>query len=149
MSEVEGCAPGISIRIVYSDPPDLIELETTANAGVWRGSATAYASPAKLSKDAAALAAWSRNPTTQYTLEAGKDTGIGWLLLVFVPRGKAGHLTCRVTLAASYTNHQDEDAWRLSLSMRTEPGLVERFAQQLLCLLSGMKDEARLEGLAV
>jgi hypothetical protein len=150
MNEQESYLPTIKIRIVYSDPPDLIELKTSVESGDWSGTATAYASPTELINDAKALAAWSRNPVNEFRIEAGADTGIGWLVLKFIPIDMIGHLQCRITLATSDSSHRhDEESWRLSLSMRTEPALVERFARQLVSLSAETEEEAVLEGLAV
>jgi hypothetical protein len=148
MEEREVYTPSITIRVVYKDLPDLIELETCVQSRHWRGRATAYTSPTALGNDATSLAAWARQPVNELRIEAGADTGIGWLVLRFYTIDIAGHVMCQVTLAASSSNWRTEAAARLTFSMPTEPGLVERFARHLSTLSATLEGEAVLEGLA-
>jgi hypothetical protein len=146
MEEQDIYSPSITIRVIYQDPPDLLELETCVVSRHWRGRATAYTSVTALSNDAASLAAWVREPKNELKIEAGADTGIGWLVLRFHTSDLAGHVTCQVSLATSSTGPADEVA-RLTFSMPTEPGLVERFARHLLSLSETLGGVAVLDGL--
>jgi hypothetical protein len=148
MEQREVYSQSISIRVVYQDLPDLIELETFVEARHWRGRGMAYASPVALCDDAAALAAWAREPVNEFKIETGADTGIGWLVLRFYTIDMAGHVSCQVTLATSGFTGRPEDASRLTLSMPTEPGLIERFARHLEWLCTTFEGEAVLEGLS-
>jgi hypothetical protein len=76
-------APSLVIAVVYDDPPDLIERETHIRAGDWSGKATAYASTVTLHEQCSALSVWTHNPVGEVRIEAGADTGIGWLILRF------------------------------------------------------------------
>jgi hypothetical protein len=141
--------PSLELRIVYRDPPDLFELEASVRTGRWRGVATAYVLPISLRTDAVELASWSRDPQRDFEIDAGIANASGMLALNFVPRDQIGHLECGISIITSALGHRDSDRWRLSLSIRTEPGLVERFAEQLIALCDGAVDEAVLEGLAI
>ncbi len=147
MEEQEVYSPSITIRVVYQDLPDLIELETFVQARHWRGRATAYASPTALCNDAAALAAWARDPVNEFKVEAGADTGIGWLVLRFYTIDMAGHAMCQINLATSSSTRRPAEVSRLTLAMPTEPGLIERFARQLASLSTTFAGEAVLKGL--
>jgi hypothetical protein len=148
MDEGESYLPSLTIRIIYEDLPDLIELKAIVKSADWQGSATAYASTAKLGEAAAGLVAWSRDPVGEYKVEAGENPPIRWISLTFIPRDGIGHLECRIALVNERPGCRDE-SWRMSTTMRTEPGLVERFAQQLQWLSSGRLSEVTLEGLTV
>jgi hypothetical protein len=141
--------PSLELRIVYRDPPDLIELEASVKTGRWRGVVIAYVLPISLRTNAVDLAAWSRDPRCNFEINAGIPNASGMLALSFVPRDQAGHLEFGISLVTSPLGRCDSDRWRLSLSIRTEPGLVERFAKQLISLCDGAIDEAILEGLAI
>ena len=141
--------PSLELRIVYRDPPDLIELEASLRTGRWRGVVTAYVLPISLRTNAVDLVAWSRDPQRHFEIDAGIPNASGMLALSFVPRDQSGHLECGISMDTSPLGRRDPDRWRLSLSIRTEPGLVERFAKQLISLCDGAVDEAVLEGLAI
>jgi hypothetical protein len=139
--------PGkIAIRVVYHDV-DLIELETDVRIHDWRGIGRAYASSAELPNQAKALAQWTLNPSGEIVIEAGADTGIGWLVLRFHTIDMAGHISCDVTIATPCPTYgRPSEIWRLSVQIPTEAGLVERFAQELLALSDSLQGEATLEG---
>jgi hypothetical protein len=141
--------PSLEVRIIFRDPPDLFELEADVRTGRWRGVATAYVSPISLRTNAVELVAWSRDLQCDFKIDAGIPNASGMLALSFVPHDQAGHLECGISLVTSPLGRRDSDRWRLSLSIRTEPGLVERFAKQLISLCDGAVDEAVLEGLAI
>jgi hypothetical protein len=140
-------SPNISIRVVWVDLPDLVELETRVTYGTWSGVARAYTVPDILRDAACKLAEWSRRPTIEFTLEAGADTGIGWLCLRWHPIDRAFHIVCHVQMATSrVTSARPQSVWRLSLEIRTEAGLVERFARHLASVAETLNGEAVLEG---
>jgi len=149
MHDDELYRPSFKLRIVYRDPPDLIELEAGVKTGRWRGVVTAYVLPISLRTNAIDLVLWSRDPQRDFEIDAGIPNASGMLSLSFVPRDQSGHLECGISMDSSPLGHSDPDRWRLSLSIRTEPGLVERFAKQLISLCDGAVDEAVLEGLAI
>ena len=131
----------IAIRVVYQDLPDLIELRTSVRIRDWSGAACAYASPHSLVNEAQKLVLWSRHPEGEFRIDAGADTGIGWLVLSFRTVDMAGHIVCHVTLATS-----DPNVCRLAVNIRTEAGLVERFANELISLARTLKGDAVLIG---
>jgi len=139
----------IQLRVVYSDPPDLMELEAQVQYGGWAARSIAYASPHVFSEDCQRLLEWSKAPSTPFTIEAGADTGIGWLKLVFYQVDRIGHVACSVTLATGQHVREArlEETWRMQIEIRTEPGLIERFARA--CILLGQKPdcEAKLVGI--
>ena len=141
--------PSLELRIVYRDLPDLIELEASVRTARWRGVVTAYVFPISLRTNAVDLVAWSRDPRCDFEINAGIPNASGMLALSFVPRDQAGHLECGISIVTSPMGHRDSDRWRLALTIHTEPGLVERFAKQLIALCDGAIDEAVLEGLAI
>ena len=139
----------LELRVVYEDLPDMIELETRVRAGEWSARSRAYASPAFLGNDAERLIAWARTPQGRFRLEAGADTGIGWLVLDFYSIDRAGHMRCAVTLATGGTSHDARPAetWRFAIELKTEPGLIERFGQECAALGRDHSKIARLAGL--
>lgn len=147
MEQDESQSPSIAIRVVYQDLPDVIQLETRVFAYGWSGVARAYTSPDTLREQADGLAKWSHRPDGELTIEAGADTGIGWLLLRFYPVDMARHPVCHVRLATdSPTEGRPEQVGRLSLEIPTEPGLIERFARELAALAQTLQGEAVLRG---
>jgi hypothetical protein len=146
MTNDETRLPSLSVRVVYGDLPDLIEIEARVLFGGWSGIARAYTSPSSLAEAARGLLAWVARPREAFTLTAGADTGIGWLQLRWYPVDRAGHLACHIKLAAQATGDRPEEVWRLSLEMPTVMGLVERFGRQLISLAETFTGEAVLNG---
>ena len=141
----------LELRVVYEDLPDMIELETRVRAGEWSACSRAYASPDILAGDAERLIAWARDPQGGFRLEAGADTGIGWLVLDFYTIDLAGHTRCAVTLATGETSRDARPAetWRFAIEMKTEPGLIECFGRECLLLSRDYSGTARLSGLPI
>jgi hypothetical protein len=139
----------IEIRVVWEDLPDMVELETRVRAGEWSALSRAYALPDFLAGDAERLIAWARNPHGRFRLDAGADTGIGWLVLEFYTIDSAGHARCAVTLATGGTSREARPAetWRFAIEIKTEPGLIERFGQERIWLGRDRSGTARLSGL--
>ena len=69
---------------------------------------------------------------------------MGLLRLRFRQVDRAGHLTCNVQLATQ--EQSADDQWQISVFIRTEFGLAERFADQLLNVLATVGTEALLHG---
>jgi hypothetical protein len=141
----------LELRVVYQDLPDMIELEARVRSGEWSARSRAYASPDFLGADAERLIAWARNPQGPFRLDAGADTGIGWLVLDFYTIDLAGHARCAVTLATGGTSRDARPAetWRFAIEMNTEPGLIERFGRECLSLGRDYSGTARLSGMPI
>jgi hypothetical protein len=139
----------IQLRVVYEDLPDLIELGVSVRCGEWSAHSKAYTGPTAFADEAQRLLSWVSSPTDPIRIEAGADTGIGWMVLKFYTVDRAGHVRCAVSLA---TGGQPRDArpestWRFGTEMPTELGLVERFARECIALSTDFSQEARLQGL--
>jgi hypothetical protein len=147
MPDEEPHWPSLTLRVVYEDLPDLIEVEARVAADGWSGIACAYTSPHSLGEAARGLLNWAERPSEEFALEAGADTGIGWLSLRWYVIDRAAHLACHVRMATSADNSDmPEDVRRLSLEFRTERSMVERFARQLASLAKSLTGEAVLTG---
>jgi hypothetical protein len=147
MEANEVYSPSVRIRVIYLDLPDLIEVETFVKSKDWCGRATAYTSPIQLAKEARTLASWSLNPTNEFSLQIATNAAVGVVILRFYVHDKAGHLRCQISLAERDIGQHPEDVPRLTYTMPTEPGLVERFARQLESFTE-IDCEAALQGLA-
>lgn len=82
-------------------------------------------------------------------IEADVDTGIGWMVLRFHTIDAAGHACCSVKLATGeQATHgaRPEQTWRFAIEIRTELGLIERFARECITLGTNFSGEARLLG---
>lgn len=141
----------LELRVVYEDLPDMIELETYVLYGGWSARSRAYAAPDFLTTHAELLVAWARDPKGIFRLDAGADTGIGWLVLDFYTIDAAGHARCAVTLATrdASLGARPAETWRFSIEMKTELGLIERFGRECLSLGRDHSIVARLSGLPI
>lgn len=139
-------SPRLTLRVVYEDLPDLIELEAQVVAGDWSGITRAYTDPVSLGEEARGLLACTTRLREEFALEAGADTGIGWLSLRWYTIDRAGHLACYVQIATAAGSNRPESLRRLSLEFLTEPALVERFARQLISVAETLTGEAVLAG---
>ena len=138
--------PSVTLRVVYQDLPDLIEIEARVVSGDWSGITCAYTSPSSLVEEARGLLAWTERPREIFTLDAGADTGIGWFQLRCYAVDRAGHLACHVNLATSAIGDKPDTVWRLSLEIPTQTASVERFARQLIAVAETLIGEATLAG---
>jgi hypothetical protein len=50
-------------------------------------------------------------------------------------------------MATRDTGERDEDVWRLSLEIPTEPQMIAQFARQIILMVDGSIGEARLNGI--
>jgi hypothetical protein len=139
----------LQLRVIYRDPPDLIELEVLVNYRGWTARSTAYASPHAFAEDSRRLRQWARSPADPIVIEAGADRGIGCLKLEFYTTDRAGHAACSVVLATPDHGSHSRSAqiWRMAVEIGTELGLVENFARACVTLAETLDGEARLLGL--
>ncbi len=139
----------LQLRVIYEDLPDLIELGVRVIHGEWSAVSTVYVSPSFLTEDGTAILQWVDAPDEPLRIEAGADTGIGWMVLQFYKINRAGHVRCAITLATSTRTNEPRPAEtsRFAIELPTELGLIERFARDCIALGGDFKREARLIGL--
>jgi hypothetical protein len=147
MADDETRSPTMTLRVVYEHRPDLIEVEARVAAAGWSGITRAYTGRVSLCEEARGLSAWTARPRDVFALEAGADTGVGWLSLRWYTIDRAGHLACHVQIATTAESSRPEGVRRLSLEFLTEPALVERFARQLISVAESLTGEAVLAGI--
>jgi hypothetical protein len=134
----------LKLRVIYVDLPDLVELAIEVQHDGWSANSTAYASPVFLTQDPSALLRWSRSPERPHRMEAGMDTGIGWLAIEFTSDIR-GHVRCHIQMSSGAA--KAEPRWRMALVLSSELGLVERFAHECTALGAKFSGEAVLTGL--
>ncbi len=141
----------LQLRVSYEDLPDLIELSVRVIHGEWSAVSTAYASPLFLTEECKGLLRWVEAPGRPLRLEAGADTGIGWMVLQFYTIDRAGHARCAITLAAKtlFARAMSCRDITVAIELPTELGLVERFARECIALGTDFKRQARLIGLPI
>jgi hypothetical protein len=139
----------LKLRVIYEDL-HLIELGIQVVHGGWSAVSTAYVSHSFLNDTANAILPWVEAPSESLYIEAGADTGIGWMVLQFYTINKAGHTRCAITLATHTRTDEPRPAEtsRFAIELPTELGLIERFARQCIALGSDLKGEARLAGVS-
>ena len=142
--------PSISIAVIYEDAPDIIEIEARVSSYSWNGMARAYAATEMFRQQAAALQAWCKHLSGEAVIEAGADTGVGWVMLRFSRDEAPDRVLCRVTLATGgvTSDHRPDEVWRLTLEVPTEITLVEQFAQSLQSAIATVGTTATLQGVA-
>ncbi len=145
MADDESRSPVLTLRVVYDDP-HLIEVEVRVVAGDWSGTTRAYTTPGLLGEGARGLLAWATRPHVPFSLEAGTDTGIGWVSRRWYTINRSGHLACHVRMATADESRRPEGVRRLALEFPTELGLAERFARQLMSVAESFAGEAVLAG---
>ncbi len=139
----------LQLRVIYEELPNLIELGIRVIHGEWSAVATAYASPSFLIENGEGLLRWVEAPNEPLRIEAGADTGIGWMVLQFYTIDHAGHARCAITLATKTRTNEPRPAEtsRIAVEFPTELGLIERFARECIALSDNFKRDARLIGL--
>jgi hypothetical protein len=139
----------LQLCVVYEDL-HLIELRIRVFHGEWSAVSTAYVSRSFLVENGQAILRWIEAPNQLLNVEAGADTGIGWMVLQFYTIDRAGHARCSVKLASmTRTDGQrPAETSRFSIELPTELGLVERFGRECIALENDFKREARLLVLA-
>lgn len=136
---------------VISEDLHLIELRIRVVHGDWSAVSTAYVSPSFLTESGEAILHWAETPTEPLSIEAGADTGIGWMVVKFCTIDRAGHVRCAIKLSTTpWTDGpRPAETSRFSIELPTELGLVQRFARECIALSSDFKREARLIVLAI
>jgi hypothetical protein len=145
MSNQTSTQPNVSLRIAYESLPDLIELETRLDVGEWKAIANVYTSPDILLSAAQSIREWSFHLRDTCMLEAGGIPGAGLLRLRFYVINAMGHVRCHIRLVSRISS--PERVRRMALELQTEPGLVERFANQLEALAKMSGHSAILLGM--
>lgn len=146
MVETESTSPELVLWVSCDDRPDLMEITASIRDGSWRGLATAYISPAELIAGAEALQQWIVRPSGKTRIECNPSL-LGWICLSFYTIDKAGHLVCHVRLASGGSaNGRESEIRHMSLEMKTEAGLVETFAKELMQLARDELPQAVLLG---
>jgi hypothetical protein len=139
----------LQLRVIYGDLPNLIELGVRVIHGEWSAVATAHTSPLFFLENGKELLRWVRAPNEPLRIEAGADTGIGWMVLQFYTIDHAGHARCAINLASKTRTNEPRPAEtsRFGIEFPTELGLVERFARECIALNDDFRPDARLIGL--
>ena len=138
----------LQLCVIHEDV-HLIEIRVRIVHGEWSAVSTAYTSRSFLTENGEAILRWTEAFHEPLNIEAGADTGIGWMVLQFYTIDHAGHARCAVKLA-SMTRTDDPrpaETSRFSIELPTELGLIERFARECIALGSDFKREARLAAL--
>jgi hypothetical protein len=141
----------IQLRVVYVDLPDMIQLGVVVQYRGWSASSYAYDSPSRFAEQSHDLLAWVSSPDKAVQIDAGADTGIGWMVLTFYTVDQLGHARCAIKLASDPLRRdaRPEETWRMAVEVKTELGLIERFARECIAMTTDFSGEATLEGLAV
>ena len=139
----------LQLSVIYEDLPDLIEIRVRVVHGEWSATSTAYVSPSFPAESGEAILQWISAPTRQLGIEAGADTGIGWIALQFYTIDHAGHARCAIRLASKTRTNDPRPAEtsRFAIEFPTELGLIESFGRQCIALSNNFKRDARLIGL--
>jgi hypothetical protein len=139
----------LQLRIIYKDP-HLVELGIHVVHGDWSAVSTAYVSHSFLTESGDEILRWVESRDEPLRIEAGADTGVGWMVLQFYTINKAGHTRCAITLATHTRTDgpRPAETSRFAIELSTELGLIELFAKQCNELGSNFKGEARLTGVS-
>jgi hypothetical protein len=135
----------LQFRVIYEDE-HLLEISVRVLHGEWSAVSTAYTSLSFFTENGNRLLRWVEAPDEPLRIEAGADTGIGWMVLQFYTISLSRHVRCAITLATqTLTNgSRPAETSRFSIELPTELGLVERFARECIALSGNTKREARL-----
>ena len=135
----------LQFRARYIDL-DMMEISVRVFHGEWSAVSTAYTDLSFLTDNGNALLRWVEAPDQPLRIEAGADTGIGWMVLEFYTINRAGHVRCAITLASKTRTNgpRPAETSRFSIELPTELGLVERFGRECIALGANHKREARL-----
>jgi hypothetical protein len=139
----------LRLRVICEELPNLIELGISVIHGGWSARATAYTSPSFFTENGEKLLRWVRAPNEALRIEAGADTGIGWMALQFYTVDRAGHARCAISLATKTRTNDPRPAEtsRFAIELPTELGLIERFARECVALGDDFRLETMLIGL--
>lgn len=136
----------LELAVVYDDRPDMLGLELRVKAGNWSACGRAFCSPDFLPQNAQRLIDWSSNPKDHFRMEAGADTGTGWIVLDFYVIDAAGHAKCAVTLKTERVLRHGgvEEPWCFAIELNVEPWSVENFGRDCLALSRDFSRKATL-----
>lgn len=136
----------LELRVIYEDPPDLIELGVRVRCSEWSATSTAYTLPSFLADSGKAILDGIKGPQRRLRIEAGADTGIGWMVLEFYTIDLACHARCAVILATGHGSRDSrpEETSRFAIELPTEIGLIECFARDCIALGGRSRPTARL-----
>ena len=134
---------------VVSEDLHLIELRIRVVHGEWSAVSGVYVSSSFLTESGEAILRWAQSPNGPLNIEAGADTGIGWMVLKFYTIDRAGHTRCAIELATTpwLVGPRPAETSRFAIELPTELGLIERFARECVELGRDFKREARLTAL--
>lgn len=135
----------VSVEVVYKDE-DLIELETVASAGHWRGRARAYTVPQDIAAFASALDRFVEGALGSADFTAGDDKGMGLLALRIYRVDRAGHIACHIRLASGGlpTDHRPEQVSQFAVEVSVEAWAVSQFSRHLAELARSQSGRASL-----
>ena len=135
----------LQLRVIYEDL-HLIKLHIRVVHGEWSAVSTVYASRSFLTENGETILRWIEASHQPLNIEAGADTGIGWMVLQFYTIDGAGHARCAVKLATMTRTDgpRSAETSRFSIELPTELGLIESFARECIALGNDFKREARL-----
>jgi len=138
----------LELRVIAEDV-HLMELYVRVVHGEWSATSSAYVSRSFLTENGEAILRWVEAPTEPLNIEAGADTGMGWMILQFYRIDRAGHVRCAITLATKTRTDgpRAAETSRFAIELPTELGLIERFARACIALGSDPKLDANLTGL--
>jgi len=136
----------LQFRVTYEDV-HLLEISVRVRHGEWSAVSTAYTDLSFFTENGNALLRWVEAPDKPLRIEAGADTGFGWVVLQFYTITLSRHVRCAIALAtktgsAGYSRPAETS--RFSIELPTELGLVERFARECIAVSGNLKREARL-----
>lgn len=146
MNDPESTRPRLTIRLVYEDPPDMIQVEIRVSADGWAGVAWAYVAPDMLAQETSGLLEWLERPRGEFAIKAFEDTGDGGMTLRWRVADKAGHLACHVRISDCPHGTWDEMGRLLNEEILTHPAQADRFARHLRSLANRFVGKVSLEG---
>src|ERR1700730_1328152 len=141
----------LQLCVIYEELPNLIELGICVVHGEWSARSTAYVSPSFLTENGGAILHGIEPPNEPLNIEAGADTGIGWMVLQFYTIDRVGHARCAIKLATTTRTDgpRPAETSRFAIELPTELGLIEGFARECIARGSDFKREARLTVLPI
>jgi hypothetical protein len=140
----------LRLRVVYRDLPNLIELGVHLIHSEWSAVSTVYTSPSLVVENGNRLLLWSKDPGEPLLIEAGADTGIGWMALEFYTIDRARHARCAIRLATKTRTDgpRPAETSRFAIELPTELGLIESFAREYIALGKDFGNQAQLNGIS-
>ena len=141
MRKVVALRPTLVVRFVHENPY-FSEVEARVTAGPWSALTSANTDLLALLNGARGLLAWAARPEGTFDFDTG-DPIFGHFALRWSPANRPGQLACRITIDSGDDGTRDSGR-HLSLKLRTDPALVERFCRQLIAVAETRVGEAVL-----